>query len=70
MREFGLWKLAPAEVRLYFHDFDEAAANCRFSDCTHLHEPDCVVRAEVEAGRIAAARYQRYKSICEAETER
>jgi ribosome biogenesis GTPase len=64
VREFGLWKLDLAEVRLYFHDFDEAAASCRFSDCTHLHEPDCMVRAQVEAGLIAPARYRRYQSIC------
>jgi ribosome biogenesis GTPase len=64
VREFGLWRLQPAEVRQYFHDFDEAAAGCRFSDCTHLHEPDCAVRAHAEAGLIAPARYQRYKSIC------
>jgi len=69
VREFGLWKLDPAEVRLYFHDFDEAAGSCRFSDCTHLHEPDCMVRAQVEAGLIAPSRYQRYKSICEAEDD-
>jgi ribosome biogenesis GTPase len=67
VREFGLWKLDPAEVRLYFHDFDEAAASCRFSDCTHLHEPDCMVRIQVEAGIIAASRYERYRSICTAE---
>lgn len=66
VREFGLWKLDPAEVRLYFHDFDEAAVQCRFKDCTHLHEPDCMVRAQVEAGLIAPERYHRYKSICEA----
>jgi ribosome biogenesis GTPase len=66
VREFGLWKLDPAEVRLYFHDFDEAAASCRFSDCTHLHEPDCEVRAQVEAGLISASRYERYRSICTA----
>ena len=68
VREFGLWKLDPAEVRLYFHDFDEAAAKCRFADCTHLHEPDCMVRTQVEAGVIPPARYQRYRSICEAES--
>jgi ribosome small subunit-dependent GTPase A len=66
VREFGLWKLEPAEVRLYFHDFDEAAAHCRFSDCTHLHEPDCMVRSHVEAGLISAARYERYRRICTA----
>jgi ribosome biogenesis GTPase len=69
VREFGLWKLDPAEVRLYFHDFDDAAASCRFADCTHLHEPDCMVRTHVEAGLIAPARYQRYKSICAASEE-
>lgn len=68
VREFGLWKLDPAEVRLYFHDFDEAAANCRFSNCTHLHEPDCVVRCQVEEGRIDSSRYERYRRICTAET--
>jgi ribosome biogenesis GTPase / thiamine phosphate phosphatase len=67
VREFGLWKLDPAEVRLYFHDFDEAAAKCRFSNCTHLHEPDCMVRTQVEAGVISAGRYERYRTICTAE---
>jgi ribosome biogenesis GTPase len=67
VREFGLWKLDPAEVRLYFHDFDEAAAQCRFSDCTHLHEPDCMVRVQVDAGVIDGSRYARYRSICLAE---
>jgi ribosome biogenesis GTPase len=65
VREFGLMKLEAADVRQYFHDFDDAAAHCRFSDCTHLHEPDCMVRAQVEAGVIPAARYERYRNICE-----
>jgi ribosome biogenesis GTPase len=65
VREFGLVKLEPEEVRQYFHDFDEAAAHCRFADCTHLHEPGCMVREQVEAGVIPRARYDRYRSICE-----
>lgn len=65
VREFGLVQLDPAEVRQYFHDFDDAAAHCRFADCTHLHEPDCMVRAQVQQGVIPAARYERYRSICE-----
>jgi len=64
VREFGLWKLNAAEVRLYFHDFDEAALDCRFADGTHLHEPGCNVQEEVKVGRIAQARYDRYKGIC------
>lgn len=64
VREFGLWKIDPAEIKYYFHDFDAAAAQCRFSDCTHLHEPDCMVRRQVEEGLISAGRYQRYQNLC------
>ncbi len=69
VREFGLWQLDPAEVRQYFHDFDEASAECRFPDCSHLHEPGCMVRTQVEAGIIALGRYERYRRICESADE-
>ncbi len=39
------------------------AASCRFTDCTHLHEPDCGVRRAVADGRIAESRYQSYRKI-------
>jgi ribosome biogenesis GTPase len=63
IREFGLWKLDHAELRWYFHEFDGHAERCRFSDCTHLHEPECAVRAAVAAGEIAEARYESYRRL-------
>ena len=60
IREFGLWKLSAGELRWYFHEFEEAAAGCRFSDCTHTHEPKCGVRQAVQDGTVAAARYDTY----------
>ena len=36
---------------------------CYYADCTHLHEPECRVRQAVEAGEIAAERYESYSDI-------
>jgi ribosome biogenesis GTPase / thiamine phosphate phosphatase len=63
VREFGLWKLTLEEARGYFAEFAEFAPGCRFSDCSHLHEPTCAVRRAVERGRISPARYESYRRI-------
>ena len=61
IREFGLWDVSPADVRLYYREFDRY--RCAFADCTHTHEPDCGVKASVETGAISPARYQGYLRI-------
>jgi ribosome biogenesis GTPase len=63
IRAFGLWRISPVELPGYFPEFAEGARACRFADCSHSHEPDCGVRAEVEAGRIARARHDTYLRI-------
>ena len=63
VREFGLWDVTPADVRLYYREFE--AFSCAFSDCSHTHEPGCGVKAAVDAGQIAAARHQGYVRILE-----
>ena len=37
-----------------FPDVLELAAGCRFSDCSHTHEPGCAVRDAVHPVRLAA----------------
>ncbi|HYL38804.1 MAG TPA: ribosome small subunit-dependent GTPase A [Bryobacteraceae bacterium] len=61
IREFGLWKIRAADVRRYFHEF--SSHQCAFSDCSHIHEPDCAVRAAADSGAIAPARYESYRRI-------
>ena len=46
-----------------FPDIRHIEATCRYNPCTHSHEPDCAVKAAVEAGRIPLSRHQSYLDI-------
>ena len=48
-----------------FPDFGSYIGKCRFDDCSHRKEPDCAVRAAVEAGAIEASRYESYLRLYE-----
>ena len=63
VREFGLWRLEPDELRSYFPDFEAPASTCRFNNCSHTHEPDCGVRDAVDRGAIPTQRYATYRRI-------
>ena len=64
--EFTLDPLSPVELADLFVELREPARACRFFDCRHLSEPDCAVRAAVEAGGIALSRYASYRALVEA----
>ena len=65
IRALGLWGLSAEEVSLYFPEIAEQSLQCKFRDCTHIHEKDCAVQEAVEEGRIARARYESYRRIRE-----
>jgi len=65
IREFGLWDLDRNTLRDYFPEFDEPSESCRFTDCSHVHEPDCEVKERLERGEIDAARYETYLRLYE-----
>jgi ribosome biogenesis GTPase len=46
-----------------FREIRSAADECRFTNCRHLREPGCAVKARVESGEISARRYESYKRI-------
>ena len=48
-----------------FPDFGAYIGKCRFDDCTHRKEPDCAVRAALEAGDIERSRYDSYRKLYE-----
>ena len=55
--------LPPRGVAHYFPEMFAESANCRFNNCTHVHEPGCAVCRAIEEGRIAQSRYASYLSI-------
>lgn len=63
VRGFGTIDFAKNEVAHYFREIFRTGRDCRFSNCTHTHEPGCAVRAAVEEHQIAQSRYASYLSI-------
>ena len=69
LRGFGLVRLEKEEIALYFPEMLKAARDCRFTPCTHTHEPGCAVKAAVEAGTISPERYSSYLGMLEEDTK-
>jgi ribosome biogenesis GTPase / thiamine phosphate phosphatase len=60
LREAGFWDIEPEELAYYFVEMRPYLSDCRFSGCTHTHEPGCAVKAAVDAGAIHETRYDSY----------
>lgn len=67
IRGFGLVDLGREEIALYFPEMLRVSGDCRFTPCTHTHEPGCAVKAAVEAGTISFERYSSYLGMLEEE---
>lgn len=65
IRGFGLVDVEKEEIARYFPEMLRAAAGCRFTPCTHTHEPGCAVKEAVDAGLIAPERYNSYLGMLE-----
>ena len=63
IRECGITGLQAIDVALHYRDIAAHHHDCHFSNCTHIHEPDCAVQAAVESNIIPVSRYASYCSI-------
>ena len=63
IRSIGIWDVEPGELEAYFVDIEPFMADCRFADCTHLHEPGCAVVAAVKRGDITLARFKSFHRL-------
>jgi ribosome biogenesis GTPase len=64
----GVRDFAPAIEQLDastcgFIEIARLAPQCRFSDCAHLREPGCAVRAAVDSGALCARRYESFRRL-------
>ena len=65
IRGFGLVDVEKEEIYKYFPEMLRVSADCRFTPCTHTHEPGCAVKAAVDRGEIAPERYNSYLGMLE-----
>jgi ribosome biogenesis GTPase len=62
MRELQLWD-ADEGLHTAFADVDALAAECRFADCAHRHEPGCAVRAALADGALDVERFESWQKL-------
>lgn len=60
VRQFQLWDISPSEMSGLFRDIRPFASNCRYPNCSHIHENDCSVKDAVADGRLDGRRYDSY----------
>ncbi len=63
IREFGLLDIEPWELSHYFPEFRPHLEKCRYSACTHEHEPSCGIKKARRRRKISNARYLSYLNI-------
>lgn len=63
IKGFGTFDMEPEELTSYFKEIFRFSKDCRFSNCTHTHEPGCAVLQALENHYIAQSRYQSYLSM-------
>jgi ribosome biogenesis GTPase / thiamine phosphate phosphatase len=63
IRELQLWDVGADALDSTFSDVEELAADCRFGDCSHQHEPGCAVLGAVESGALAPERLHSWRKL-------
>ena len=69
IRGFGTFDIEKEELTSYFKEIFRFSQKCRFSNCTHTHEPGCAVLKAVEDHYIALSRYNSYLSMLDDKDE-
>ena len=69
IKGFGTFDMEKEELTSYFKEIFHFSKDCRFSNCTHTHEPGCAVLKALEDHYIAQSRYQSYLSMLEDKDE-
>lgn len=69
IKSFGIWDLDKEEIKNYFPEIFSVGLECRFPDCSHLHETGCAVISAVEKGEISLMRYESFQMLMQSTSE-
>lgn len=61
--EYGLWNMDSSTISNGFKEFINYQGQCKFTDCTHIHEPHCAIKNAVDNNQILVQRYESYLRI-------
>ena len=70
IKELGLMEMEEDQMSHYFPEMRPYAKNCKFYNCTHLHEPGCAVLQALDEGKLPLTRYDSYLSMVENDDNR
>lgn len=63
IKEFGLYDLDRNTLSERYPEMRALMHECKYANCTHLHEPGCAVKEAVSNGKISKFRYEGYLRI-------
>ena len=69
IKGFGTFNMEPEELTSYFPEIFHFSKGCKFSNCTHTHEPGCAVLKAIDDHYIAQSRYHSYLNMLEDKDE-
>lgn len=69
IRGFGLVNFGKEELSNFFPEMLAIEDNCKFTPCTHTHEPGCAIKGAVQEGKIPAERYESYLAMLEEDSK-
>tara|TARA_A100000171_G_C2140283_1_gene154786 strand:- start:83 stop:1033 length:951 start_codon:yes stop_codon:yes gene_type:complete len=69
IKGFGVVEIEKEELGNYFPEFFELKEHCKFNNCLHVEEPQCVIKDALEHDELAWSRYKSYLQILEGEEE-
>lgn len=70
IKELGLHEMEEDSLSHYFPEMRQYASQCRFYNCSHVHEPGCAVQKALEEGRLPLTRFESYLSMLAGEDNR
>lgn len=63
IRELGLVDISKQELSHFYPEMKALINHCQFNNCMHINEPNCAVKAAVNANSISPERYISYLNI-------
>ena len=63
IRDFGIAGITQSELANWYPEMAALSGKCRYANCTHINEPDCIIKAAVKTRQVSQLRYENYSAI-------